>query len=80
LFGERSSRQNVIFSEPAFYEGYERFIEVAQILRNRYGAASRDLVPTKASELYLYGDYSGSRAIVVAAREKTFRLDPKGDA
>ena len=25
----------VIFSEPAFYEGYERFVQVAEILRHR---------------------------------------------
>jgi hypothetical protein len=70
----------VIFAEPAFYEGYERFIKVVQILRTRYGAALRDLLPTKASELYLYGDYSGSSAAIAAARERTFRLDTEGDA
>lgn len=69
----------VIFAEPALYEGYERFIEVAEILRSRYGAALRDLIPTPASELYLYGDKSGSPAIVGAARETIFRLDTKGE-
>src|SRR5437870_6028049 len=59
---------NVIFAEPAFYEGYERFIEVAEILRSRYGAALHDLIPTNASEVYLYGDNLGSPAIVAAAR------------
>jgi hypothetical protein len=67
---------NVIFAEPAFYEGYERFIEVAKILRQRYGAALRDLIPTKASELYLYGDYFGSLAIVAEARERIFSNSP----
>jgi hypothetical protein len=71
---------NVIFAEPALYEGYERFIEVAEILRSRYGGALRDLVPTKGSELYLYGDNSGSPAIVAAARKRIFRLDAKEDA
>ena len=52
--------ENVIFAEPAFYEGYERFIEVAEILWSRYGAALRDLLPTKTSELYLYGDQISS--------------------
>jgi hypothetical protein len=68
-------RDKVIFAEPAFYEGYERFIEVAQILRTRYGAALRDLIPTNASELYLYGDNSGSPAIVAEAREGIFHRD-----
>lgn len=40
----------------AVYEGYERFEEVAHILKERYGAALRDLVPTAASATYLYGD------------------------
>lgn len=60
----------VIFAKPAFYEGYERYIEVAEILHSRYGAALRDMIPTKVSELYLYGDESASRALVAAARER----------
>ena len=71
---------NIIFAEPGFYEGYERFIEVAQILRTRYGAALRDLIPTNAGALYLYGDNSGSPAIIAAARERIFRLDTEGEA
>jgi hypothetical protein len=66
---------NVIFAEPAFYEGTWRFIEVAQILRSRYGVGLRDLIPTKASELYLYGDETASPAIVAETRERTFHRD-----
>ena len=62
----------VIFAEPAFYEGYERFVEVAEILRSRYGAALRDLIPTNASEVYLYGNCSPSHAIVAEARKRIF--------
>lgn len=40
----------------AVYEGYERFEEVAHILKERYGAALRDLMPTATSASYLYGD------------------------
>jgi len=71
---------HVIFAEPAFYEGYERFIEVAEILHNRYGTALRDLIPTAASKLYLCGDYSGSSRVVAAARERIFSISAKGDA
>ena len=63
---------NIIFAEPALWEGYERFIDVAQILRERYGAALRDLVLTKRSELYLYGDRSSAAAAVAEARQKIF--------
>ena len=46
----------VIYREPAVYEGFERFEEVARILKLRYGNALKDLVPSPASETYLYGD------------------------
>jgi hypothetical protein len=38
----------MIFAEPVLYEGYERFIEVAQMFHRCYGAALRDLIPTAA--------------------------------
>lgn len=71
---------NVVFAEPALYEGYERFIEVAEILRARYGAALGDLIPAPASELYLYGDYSGSPRVVTAARKRIFGFSSKEEA
>lgn len=65
---------NVVFAEPALYEGYERFIEVAEILRSRYGATVRDLIPTQRSEIYLYGDQSSSPGMIAAARQRIFAL------
>ena len=65
--------EDTIFSEPAVYEGYDRFIEVAKILRNYYGAALIDLVPTASSQLYLYGDRMSSPGIVEEAKRKIFR-------
>lgn len=50
-WGERE-----IWRELAWYEGYERFREVAVLLQRKYGRALRDLVPRDESELYLYGD------------------------
>lgn len=46
----------VIFSEPAVFEGYERFAEVARILKSKYGSQLTDVIPTERSHLYLYGD------------------------
>jgi hypothetical protein len=69
-----------IFAEPALWEGYERFVEVAEILRARYGAALCDLMPTPVSELYLYGDYSGSSRVVAAARKRIFDVSTKEEA
>ena len=62
----------IIFREPALYEGFERYIEVATILRARYGAALQDLVPTARSELYLYGDSLSSPDTVAEARKRIF--------
>src|SRR4051812_13445046 len=45
-----------IWSELAYYEGYERFAQVFEILRERYGSRLAEVRPTPASELYLYGD------------------------
>ena len=46
----------VIFSEPARYEEYRRFKEVAEILKAKYGDRIKDLVPTEGSKLNVYGD------------------------
>ena len=46
----------VIWREPAFYECYERFEEVAQILKSKYQTRLKDLVPAEGCEVYLYGD------------------------
>jgi hypothetical protein len=45
-----------IWREVAFYEGYERFAEVFEIVRQRYGGRFAELRPTPESEMYLYGD------------------------
>jgi hypothetical protein len=63
---------SIIFSEPAVYEGYERFIEVAKILKSCYGSRLIDLVPTERSRLYLYGDQLSSPQIVDQARQEIF--------
>ena len=45
-----------LWREPALYEGYNRFREIVLILRRRYGVRLADVVPTRESELFLYGD------------------------
>ncbi|CAA9343916.1 MAG: hypothetical protein AVDCRST_MAG93-6787 [uncultured Chloroflexia bacterium] len=46
----------VIWSEPAIYEGWERFNEVKNFLKQKYGPRFRRMTPTMESKLYLYGD------------------------
>lgn len=45
-----------IWRELAYYEGYERFAAVFDLLSERYGARLKEVRPTSASEMYLYGD------------------------
>ncbi len=45
-----------IWREVACYGGKERFKDVADILKKKYGSRLLDLVPTGRSETYLYGD------------------------
>ena len=45
-----------IWRELAYYEGYQRFAAVFEILRERYGERLAEVRPTPASEMYLYGD------------------------
>jgi hypothetical protein len=45
-----------LWREPALYEGYVRFRKIVDILRQKYGLRLADVVPTPASELYLFGD------------------------
>ena len=58
-----------IWRESAYYEGYERFIEVAAILQGRYGTRLKRLEPTQASSMYLYGDRYSSLRLVDAINE-----------
>lgn len=48
--------KQIIWREPSFYEGYDRFIEVAGILKEKYGSKLVDLIPTERSQNYLLGD------------------------
>jgi len=62
----------VLFSEPALWEGYERFKQVCKIVREKYGTHVTDLVPARGSELYLYGDVLSSPDFVKNARRTIF--------
>ena len=46
----------ILWREKATYESYERYLEVARILREKYRGRLQDFIPTPRSELYLYGD------------------------
>jgi len=48
------------------------------ILRERYGTALRDLVPTDSSKTYLYGDRMSAPETVAEAKRKIFSDDAPG--
>ncbi|TVS14940.1 MAG: hypothetical protein EA424_17790 [Planctomycetaceae bacterium] len=58
-----------VWREPALWEGYERFLQVLGMLRERYGDRLKDLIPTKASRQYLYGDSLSADVKIERARE-----------
>ena len=58
-----------IWREPAQWKGYDRFREIVELLKAKYGSRLADLIPTDASALYLYGDSISSIAFVREIRE-----------
>jgi hypothetical protein len=64
----------VLYTELANWQGFEfRFEQVCKIVREKYGERVLDLVPTSASELYLYGDRVRAPKEVEEIRKKIFR-------
>lgn len=54
----------VLFSEPSSFECYDRYKEIASIMKEKYGGKMLGLIPTKSSCLDLYGDSIASRSIL----------------
>lgn len=48
--------QQVLWKEPSYFECYDRYLEVGQILLKKYGSRLKDFVPTEASKYHLFGD------------------------
>ena len=67
--------ETIIWSEPVVYEGFDRFEQVAVILKEKYGSRLKDLVPTDRSKLFLYGDYEPSLAYLKKVRKELFGVD-----
>lgn len=53
-------KDQVLWKEPATYEGENRFEEIAGFLKAKYGSKITDLIPTGESGYYLYGDSHSS--------------------
>jgi hypothetical protein len=59
-----------IFRELAFWEGWRRYLEIAAILKSKYGNRLLDLRPLDQSWLYLLGD-----SLVAGERIAQYRRD-----
>lgn len=75
MIGEDITIRNgnqVVFTEPSIYQGYERFEEVVSILKERYGDALKGVVPTKRSLEPLCGDKTGAASRLEKFHEEIF--------
>ncbi len=61
--------EQIIWREPSFYEGYDRFIEVAEILKEKYGSKLVDLVPAERSQNDLLGDCFSAWDLICRVRD-----------
>jgi hypothetical protein len=61
-----------IFRELAFWEGWRRYLEVAAILKCKYGNQLLDLRPSGQSWLYLLGDSSVAGERIAQYRREHF--------
>jgi len=64
---------SIIWRERTGWEVYERFEEIALILKHKYGRRLVDLVPTPGSRYALYGDSTAASFHVSRARESLGR-------
>ena len=63
------SEDRVIWRERTGWEVYERFEEIAGILKEKYGRRLKDIVPTPRSLYALYGDSTRANFHVAFVRE-----------
>lgn len=71
---------SIIWQERTGWEVYDRFEEIAAILKQKYGKRLTDLVPTTRSFYALYGDSTRASSHVSAARQalgKEFREEQR---
>lgn len=59
-----------VWREPMVWEGYERFIEIGHIMKQRYGARMTDLIPDETAETFLYGDKLQAPTLVAEFRKQ----------
>lgn len=58
-----------VWQEPMLFEGYERFIKMGAIMKEKYGNRMIDLIPDETAEMFLYGDKLKAPAIIADYRQ-----------
>jgi len=66
----------ILWRELAYWEGFERFREVAVLLHERYGSRLRGLMPTSRADTYLLGDRLWTIAAVDRINARLAAGDP----
>ncbi|MDD3294260.1 MAG: hypothetical protein PHG20_06195 [Geobacteraceae bacterium] len=67
--------ETVIWREPLAYEAFDRFEQVAILLKEKYGTRLKDLQPANRSKLYLYGDYAPALEYLKKVRKDLFGVE-----
>ena len=60
----------VLWREPAFWEDYETFLTVADVLRRKYGPRLKDVVPSGSAESNMWGDRLSAPSWIEEARRR----------
>ncbi len=60
----------IIWEEPLWFECYDRFIQIAKILKAKYCRRLKDLIPSDNSYAYLYGDNFNADEIISEVRKQ----------
>jgi ankyrin repeat protein len=72
-----SHEDKVIWRERTGWEVYDRFAEITEVLRQKYGKRLLDLVPTARSLYALYGDSTRASFHVASARQSLTEQTPE---
>jgi ankyrin repeat protein len=78
-----SHKDQLIWRERTGWEVYDRFEEITEVLRHKYGRRLVDIVPTERSLYALYGDSSRASFHVASARQslsEELREDPLSES
>ena len=60
----------VLWREPAFWEDYETFLTVADVLRRKYGPRLKDVVPSGSAESNMWADRLSAPSWIEEARRR----------